>query len=89
MDQKIEINITQPPTLGQDNEFISTNMLGYCPEHYEHLVRNQILSKKLEIPVKEIEINRARRFSEQTIHKYDPDFKNRIKDEFMDENDEA
>ena len=82
MGSTVEINLAPPPTLGQDNQFISTELLGQSQQHYEYMVENKILSKKLEIPAKEVDVSRDQKFSDRTIHKYDPNFENRIRDEF-------
>ena len=83
MGPTVGINTAPPPTLGQDNRFISTELLGQSQEHYEFMVGNKILSKKLDIPAKEVDVSRDQKFADRTIHKYDPNFENRIRDEFM------
>ena len=83
MGPTVEIKTAPPPTLGQDNRFISTEMLGQSQEHYEFMAGNKILSNKLDIPANAVDISRDQKFSDRTIHKYDPNFENRIRDEFM------
>ena len=84
----VGIDSDPPPTLGQDNHFISTKLLGQSTEHYEYMSENKIFSSKLEIPVREIEVSRDQKYSEGTIYKYDPNFESRIKDQFVTGNDE-
>ena len=88
MGSTVEINLAPPPTLGQDNQFISTELLGQSQQHYDYMVENKILSEKLEIPAKEVDVSRDQKVSDRTIHKYDPNFENRIRDEFMVGNDD-
>jgi len=88
MGSTVEINLAPPPTLGQDNHFISTELLGQSQQHYDYMVENKILSEKLEIPAKEVDVSRDQKVSDRTIHKYDPNFENRIRDEFMVGNDD-
>ena len=83
MNISMDLKNSPPPTLGHDNRFVSIDLLGHSDKHYNYLTNNQILARKLDIPSKKPDTNRAQRNQNQEIHKYDPDFKARIQKEFM------